>query len=215
MQEAAVGSGRLRINPPLDVEEARDFLHGFESGFFSVDGDGYVQSPFLPPSANGQKILQLFWHSERGRFLFREGVCQLAAVSALVQRYGWPVSSVRLEPNTADVGDIAYGVDIVVRDGGSGSVSICGEVKRSKERLTKMLNELTARLSGGPHSKSVCKRTNHPKAEALWKLSPRFFWAVCPGKARAFRVHQTGSTVELDETPGLLRYPGAGGAGPS
>jgi len=204
-------SRTLTIDPPLDVEEeAEDFLRGLQSGLFSIDPDGYVQSDVLPPgpaNKNRQEIVQLFWRRKNRRFLFREGVCQLAAVSALVLMYGWPASHVRLEPNTGDVGDIAFGVDIIVRDPMHDSVRICGEVKRNRAELGKLLDELRACLRDGPHSKSDCKRKNHPKAEALWELRPDYFWAVCPGKRLAFRVQHAGEIIRLDEIPSLPKGP--------
>ena len=74
----------LTINPPLDAGEAEDFLSGLQSGLFSVNLDGYIQSEVLaaaPTNKNRQKIVQLLWHGKDKRFLFREGVCQLAAAT--------------------------------------------------------------------------------------------------------------------------------------
>jgi len=197
----------LAIRPPLDSQEAEDFLGGLRKGLFSVDLDGYVQSQFLPPSPDRQKILQLFWRTEGGRSLFREGVCQLAAVSALVLRHGWPQASVRLEPNASDVGEVAYGVDIIVRGSVNTQVCLCGEAKRSARELQRMLDQLQQCLREGQHSKSVCKRTNHPKAEALWKLRPAWFWAVCPGKDLVFRLQHDGENLELESAPRIPQGP--------
>ena len=210
LPELSSDSASPKIKPPLDMEEAEDFLCGLREELFTVDSDGYVQSQFLPPAPaqkSRQEILQLFWHYKGRRILFREGVCQLAAVSSLVARCGLPPASVRLEPNTGDVGDVAFGVDIIVRDPADDSVRICGEVKRNTAELSRLLEELTACLRDGRHSKRDCIRKNHTKAEALWKLRPECFWAVCPGKRLAFHVQHRGSLITLEEIPGLPQAP--------
>jgi hypothetical protein len=52
------------IEPEFDADEAAHFVKGIESGLFSIDDDGYVQSVVLPASRRGseqKRILSLFW----------------------------------------------------------------------------------------------------------------------------------------------------------
>jgi len=109
----------------------------------------------------------MFWHTEGGkRVLFREGVCQLAAASALVLEYGWPRDQVRLEPNQADVGDYAYGVDLIVSDRPGGRGIIFGEVKASAGPLATLMREIAACGAQGEHDKSTCGRSQHQEQAA-------------------------------------------------
>ncbi len=132
---------RFAINPPLDGQESEYFLRGMEEGIFSIDDQGYAQSVTLPPpSGKGtqKKILQLFWNSAGGRYLFREGVCQLATVSALTLKYHWRLDQIEMEPTFPDFPHLAWAVDIVLRSA-EGTIAACCEVKRNDRELDQLV----------------------------------------------------------------------------
>jgi len=211
-----VGQNPLTIRPRLHVEEAEDFLDGLEAGLFSVDCDGYVQSPLLPPALNStsrQEILQIFWHWRGRRVLFREGVCQLAAASSLVLEYGWGVKDVRLEPSRGDLRAVAYGVDLAVREPSGGRILICGEVKRDTLELKKLLDDLTDCFLRGSHPGTACNRKNHPKFQFCRHTKAEHFWAVCPGIRRAFRIEFVNDVLNLRSVEDIPTNPRT--AGPS
>ena len=193
---------KLRISPSIDPMEAADFLSGQRAALFTIDELGYAQSPLLPspPAKNErQKLFQLFWHRGNERFLFREGVCQLAAASALVVSYGWPKDQVRLEPNKSDLGDIAYGVDLIVTDRPGGDALIFGEVKRTSGLMAKLIQEVAHCGSKGAHAKSECGNAQHRKFAACWAKRPEYFWAVCPAGRKAFRLVYKQSSLDFVE----------------
>ncbi len=218
---AAGEPGMLNIEPALAAEEAEWLLQGLEADLFNVTSDGYVESELLPaPCAKNkpQKTVQLFWHYETGRRLFREGVCQMAAAATLVLRYGWQRREVYFEPSKAELGALAYGVDLLVRDADQGRVVVCCEVKRNEQELERLLVDMRICGSRSPHEKADCdQRANHPKVATCRKVRPRYFWAVCPGRRDAFRVDYGPETVGLhkigelpDRVAALATLPNSG-----
>lgn len=201
-QSEIVVAGRagseLSIYPPLDTVEAADFRRGLENGLFTIDEDGYVQSKWLPRSAadpDRNKILQVFWRRGDGRMLFREGVCQLAAASALVLRYGWSVDVVQIELS----GPVRWGVDLAVRTTAGGRALILGEVKRRPSDVRRLLVDLDTCAALGQHAKDRCACANHRKHDALLHERPEFLWVVCPGRRCSFRVRFLGDHLRLSE----------------
>ncbi len=200
---AAGEQGMLEIRPALAAEEAEWLMLGVETDLFNVTSEGYVESELLPaPCAKNkpQKTVQLFWHYETGRRLFREGVCQMAAAASLVSRYGR--REVYFEPSKAVLGDLAYGVDLLVRDADQGRVVVCCEVKRDEQELEKLLADMRICGSRSPHDRADCDQraeNNHPKVATCREVRPRYFWAVCPGRRDAFRVDYGPETVVLHE----------------
>lgn len=191
----------LVIKPKLDVNESKYFLLGVEAGLFSID-DGYPQSAFLPPPSKGerkQKMLQLFWRGKSSRFLFREGVCQLAAASSLVIKHGWDISQIQMEPPIKRFGALAYAVDILIGSP-SGNIFVCGEVKSSDREFEKLIRNFRSCCARGKHRKSECEcKSNHPKYEMCAVQKPAYFWAVSPGRETCFRLTYDGETILLDE----------------
>ncbi len=202
---AAGERGMLEIKPALAAEEAEWLMLGVEADLFNVTSEGYVSSELLPapPVKNKpQKTVQLFWHYETGRRLFREGVCQMAAAATLVLRYGWQRREVYFEPSRAELGALAYGVDLLVRDADQGRVVVCCEVKRNEQELERLLLDMRVCGARSPHGKADCDpraMSNHPKVATCREVRPQYFWAVCPGRSEAFRVDYGGETVVLHE----------------
>ncbi len=192
---AVHSSDTLHIKPILDEQEAEDFLAGFTAELFTVDDLGYAQSAHLDevrPKKDRQQIFQLFWHgpklenpspeARRKRYLFREGVCQLAAVSALVLRYGWPREQVYLDPGKTLSGNLQYAVDLVVTSGATGQTVICGEVKRSTADLQALIRQFSDCCQRGAHGKNECNNSQHRKFEACWQSRPQYFLGCLSGK---------------------------------
>lgn len=186
----------LNISPAFDVTEARDFMQGLGADLFDIDDEGYVQSCLLPsPSGKNtrQKMLQLFWRKNGGRILFREGVCQLATVSSLVLTQGWDMGQVIMEPGVAEFGDLAYGVDILIRDKDHGIV-ICGEVKKSAAEFEKLISGFKHCCARGRHAKADCDfPQNHAKYEFCMAIRPSHFFAAAPGKTICFTLEHGAS----------------------
>jgi hypothetical protein len=131
-------------------------------------------------------------------------VCQLAAASALVLNYGWPTKQVRLEPNKQDLGNLAYGVDLIVSEHAGGRAVVYGEAKANLSEARKLIREITSCGAAGNHESSSCKRSQHPKFAACWERRPTYFWVVCPGSRKAFRWEFTDTSlkfVEVDDIP--------------
>jgi hypothetical protein len=208
---AAGEASQLSVKPELDPEEARGVLAGLEAGLFEVDDQGYVSSKLLPPAAvdgDKQRTLPLVWTTKGGRTLYREGICQMAAATSLVLELGWPLAQVFFEPAAEQLGELAYGVDLLVR-ATDGRALICGDVKRSASVLNKLLNDMKACGSRTPHEKAACDmrtRANHPKVAVCRELQPRYFWAVAPGYRLAFEVVYERDTVELKRIADLPRF---------
>lgn len=197
----------LRINPALDAAEAKYFMFGLEEQLFSIDEEGYAQSPLLPKSgssAEQQKGFQLFWHHQNGtRFLFREGISQLAAASLLILKYGWEKSQIQIEARREDFGAIARGVDLIIKSR-SGKVVICGEVKKDDSEFERLIEGFNHCCQQGPHSKNDCKfKSNHPKYEACAFVKPLYFWAVSPGRELCYRLTYSEDKIHLQKVDSL------------
>jgi hypothetical protein len=191
LKNVTVRGATLTIKPTLDESEAKYFIRGLEERLFSVDEEGYVQSTLLglPLVTNTrQKVLQLFWATKGGTKLFREGVCQLATVASLILKYGWLSRQIVMEPSKAEVGHLAYGVDILIRDE-ERSITICGEVKKDRSELHKLVEGFRDCCRRGPHTKDQCKLAkNHRKYEFCYALKPAYFFATAPGEEICFRL---------------------------
>jgi hypothetical protein len=179
------------INPPLHESEAQYFIRGLEEGLFAVDDEGYVQSTLLPhrPRKNTkQKILCLFW-ARNGRWrLFREGVCQMATASSLILKYGWLNTHIRMEPSKAEFRELAYGVDILIRDKAS-NITICGEVKRNRSEFQQMVEGFRYCCQRGLHASEQCKfAKNHPKYDFCAEFKPAYFFVTAPGEEICFKL---------------------------
>nr|WP_290228210.1 hypothetical protein [Trichocoleus desertorum] len=185
----------LRIDPALDSDEAKYFILGLEAQLFSIDDGGYAQSSLLlkPTGSKGQqKGFQLFWHfaykGRKTRALFREGISQLAAASALILKYGWDISQVQIEARREDFGALARGVDLIIKSQ-AGKVLICGEVKKDSREFEKLIEDFHYCCQQGQHSKNDCKcKTNHPKYELCAFVKPVYFWAVSPGRELCYQL---------------------------
>lgn len=197
----------LRINPTLERDEAKCFILGLEAKLFSIDDEGYAQSPLLPKSSSSesqQKGFQLFWHHSNGtRFLFREGISQLAAASLLILRYGWEISQVQIEARREDFGALARGVDLVVKSS-TGKVVICGEVKKDDQEFEKLIEGFHYCCQQGQHDKNDCKfKPNHPKYELCAFVKPLYFWAVAPGKEICYKLSYRDEQILPEEVISL------------
>ncbi len=181
----------LAMVPNLDPTEARCFIEGLERALFSVDDEGYVQSPLLPPPSGQntkQKMLQLFWKKADGRGVFREGICQLATVSSLIIDKGWKVEQIVMEPGKREFRDLAYAVDILIRPSREDRV-ICGEVKKDAAEFQQLVDGFKACCLRGAHSKAECTHAkNHAKYAFCAEIKPPAFFAAAPGKALCFSL---------------------------
>jgi hypothetical protein len=198
---------QLVIAPPLDELEAQFFLRGLEHGIFSIDDEGYVQTQLLPrPSGKNQKqkMLQLFWSREGRRFLFREGVCQLSTVAALILKYGWSVDQIKMEPPISEFRDLAYAVDILIKDA-TGDIAVCGEVKRDSKELQKLIDGFRYCCGIGKHRKDQCPfKKNHAKYEFCSTFKPAYFFATAPGREVCFKLSHMGDVSIQEMYQGLI-----------
>lgn len=195
------------IKPSLHVSEAEYFVRGIEAGVFSIDDQGYVQSPVLPqPSNKGtqKRILQLFWRRAGRHFLFREGVCQVSTVAELVLRYRWPLDHIKMEPRFPELPRLAWAVDISLTNAEGRVVALC-EVKRDNREMDQLLTGFKHCCEAGPHSRDGCHfGKNHPKYELCSEVKPMYFLAASPGRAACFKLSYNGRLVIQEQTPGLL-----------
>ena len=172
----------------LEQEESKYFMLGLENGIFTIDNEGYAQSSFLPkqkPKEDRQKTFQMFWNKRR--HLFREGICQLSAASRLILRDGWCKTQILMEPNKEEVGNLAYGVDLLIKSP-EGKTLICGEVKRDQTELMKLIEGFRNCCSLGSHKENTCNDKNHPKYAICAFLRPLYFWAVSPNQEAFFKL---------------------------
>lgn len=188
------------IDPPLESGEAEHFVRGLEERIFSIDDEGYVQSRVLPlPASNGtqNRILALFWHRAGRRFLFREGVCQLATVAALTLKYGWGLDRIEMEPTFPGLPRLAWAVDIVLRNADR-SIIACCEVKRDDRELDQLVAGFRHCCGAGPHRRDECLfGKNHPKYDLCAVLKPAYFMATSPGREICFRLSHAGGAVTI------------------
>jgi hypothetical protein len=197
----------LRINPALGFEESKYFLLGVEAGLFQPDELGYVQSELLPPPSKGntrQKVCRIFWYDSLPPRLVRECICQLSTASSLIVKRGWLTSHIQMEPDLKDDRDLSYGMDILVRSR-TGQILACVEVKRSMAELQKLIADLRACCTRGPHAKDECGfPQNHPIYEFCAFYKPVYFWAVAPEADVCFRMKYDNRSIELEQ---LLSLP--------
>ena len=191
----------LRINPLLAIEEAKNFLIGLESGLFLFDENGSVQSESLPyPSRPGfrQTLCQVFSVSPQPR-LFRESICQLATVSALVLRRGWLSKQVKMDPDDA----VNYGVDVVV-ESDSGEILVCVEIKRSSHELQKFSSDFRQCCNRGEHAKADCAfQQNHAMFEFCLREQPTYLWAAAPESEICLKLSYANAFIEIEESSTL------------
>lgn len=207
----------IEIAPQLDAEEAEYFVRGIEQGVFSIDEEGYAQSAVLPkPSRKGKqkRALQLFWHRDGRRYLFREGVCQLSTMSALNLRYGWPLVQMQMEPTFAEHPQLAWAVDILLK-GADGNVVACCEIKRNDREFEQLVAGFRHCCTAGPHRKDECEfAKNHPKYELCAAIRPAYFMAVSPGRETCFRLSYCEGTIAITaESSGLMAMSDLAAAG--
>jgi hypothetical protein len=190
------------FEPSLDATEAEYFVRGLDEGLFTIDDEGYAQSPVLPPpSRKGaqKRILSLFWRRAGQRYLFREGVCQLATVSALTLKYGWCLDQIQMEPTLPDLPHLAWAVDIVLRSA-DGTVAACCEVKRNDREFDELVTGFRHCCSVGPHRRDACQfAKNHPKYELCATVAPAYFMVASPGREISFRLSHVESVLGITE----------------
>jgi hypothetical protein len=193
----------LTIKPGLGAKEAEHFLLGIERGIFSIDDESYVRSAVLPSS----RILQLFWRRLRRRYLFREGVCQLATVAELVLEHQWPIEQIEMEPSFPEFPSLHWAVDIILKDAGGTVLAGC-EVKRNDRELELLLRGFEYCCTRGGHCKGECEfKKNHPKYEFCALKRPGWFMAVSPGKQVLLRLSYDTGGVTIGEQIGPLPEP--------
>lgn len=199
----------LQFKPELDTDEAEYFMLGLESRIFEIDDEGYAQSPLLPSvnAVGKQKILQMFWHGPNRRFLFREGVCQLASASSLILKYGWQLSQVYMEPSGKDFGAVAYGVDFLVQSL-AGQALICGEAKKNIPELEKLRQGFHDCCQRGSHSKKICRfPQNHAKFAFCSLAKPQYFWMVAPGREYVYQLSYVDTRIVWEQIDLLPHRP--------
>jgi hypothetical protein len=82
-------------------------------------------------------------------------VCQLATVSALALKLGWPVDQIEMEPRLPEFPTLAWAVDILLRDK-AGAVAACCEVKRNNREFAQMVTGFRQCCDKGQHKKGEC-----------------------------------------------------------
>jgi hypothetical protein len=192
------------IRPTLDAREAEYFIRGLENGIFSIDDEGYVQSVVLPLSSRKrtrQKILCLFWKRLGHAYLFREGVCQISTLAALILKYGCPVDQIKMEPSFPDWPELAWAVDFLLKSPQRTDSAFC-EVKRDDRELNKLISGFRYCCEAGSHPKNECKFSkNHPKYALCVKIKPEYFMAVSPGREVCFQLSYSGHFIAIAEVP--------------
>lgn len=194
----------FNIKPDLSVEEAEYFIRGLEENLFTIDDEGYVQSAFLPPHTKGskkQRMTQFFWRKGDSKFLFREGINQVAVASSLVLKYGWNNNSVKMEPNIAEFEDLAYAVDFFIKDE-TGKIPVCGEAKRNKAEFNNLINGFRSCCERAPHTKADCLfPKNHAKYQFCARYKPAYFFATAPNQQICFSLsHDDGVHIKAEMT---------------
>lgn len=195
----------LSIEPPLDETEAEYFILGLEHGMFSVDEKAYAQAKFLPSSSgkdrDRNKILQVFWAKPKPH-VFREGICQLSTVAALVLKYGWQVDMIEMEPR---IPTLRYAIDFRIRDPRN-EILICGDVKSCENELKSLRGDFRYCCSIGPHLKTQCRKQNHRKYAFCFEFKPLYFFATCPGREVSFKLSHDGQMAIENEFEGLIHH---------
>ncbi len=184
----------LRINPPLALEEAKYFLLGLESGLFSLEAEGYVQSELLPHNFT-QGPGQIFALHPPPPRLVRESIFQLATASTLVLERGWRPSQIKIGADDAS----SYGVDMVVKSVAA-EILVCVEIKRSLHELQKFTSDFRQCCKRGEHAKADCAfQQNHGIYEFCVRAQPNYLWVVAPGDDVGFKLSYAGAMIKVEE----------------
>jgi hypothetical protein len=189
--------------PTLNAYEAEYFVRGLENGIFSIDDDGYVQSTVLPLSGKStrNKVLCLFWKRKGRPFLFREGVCQIATISALTLKYGCPLDQIHMEPTDPGWPELPGAVDILLKNPQGTDIALC-EVKRDDREWNKLISDFEHCCQAGSHAKNECKFSkNHPKYALCVALEPDYFMAVSPGREVCFQLSYAEHSIGIARVP--------------
>ena len=206
-----------KYSPPLAMWEAKYFMLGLKKSLFTVDCETYVQTKMLYPAAKKnyrQRTIQLIWENMKTSGnkqipgLFREGVCQMATASYLSIHDKWEVPEIELEPPKKDYGDLAYAVDILLRESKE-RVAVCCEVKSNKKEFDQLMREFKHCCEIGDHKEEKCNKDNHPKFAMCWALRPRYFYAISPEDRQCYELTYANEKMQLhpiDALPTKAEY---------
>jgi len=187
-----------RNNPNIQVAfqnwEAGFFMRGLELGFFDVTpSDGIIVYPTL----GGETKKNFF--DPRGAGNCREAVTQFAAITQLIEEYGYPVESVLGESVKKDQA-ARYALDALVFDGPQqdrGAVRVAMEAKIQVGQMKQLMCQLDKCCQKGLHDKYVHTlrgRADHAKYQGILVWQPAYLWVVCPTERAAYSVRQVSDT---------------------
>ncbi|MCG5213096.1 hypothetical protein [Streptosporangium sp. KLBMP 9127] len=177
-RERGLTAQALRLQPPLDVDEANGLIQAVGAGLVEIQPDGVFQ---LAGAAPGKGPYNLF---SRGPapILNREYLVQITAFSELVIEHRWPAQRVAFEYDAFDLATFDQ----------TGRPVVVAEAKRDSASLDRMLNEMRAATIG---QVTAPMDTTQRKTAALSRLGSTVFWAVAPGVRRAFNIEIDGYGV--------------------
>jgi hypothetical protein len=173
------------VRVPFQAWEARFFMRGLELGLFEVVSDGLLHYQRL--SGHGPKA-----RHTTGFVGYREVVTQFAALTKLIEEYGWPVENVLAEPPARGRANI-YAFDGLVFDEarlGSGqarqswpTVRIAIEAKINSAQVKKLMRVINKCVQRGFHERHdhpAGERSDHAKFLGIMEWKPAYFLTITP-----------------------------------
>jgi hypothetical protein len=175
------------IRVPFTDWEARFFMRGLELGLFDVTGsDGII----IYGRLGGETKKNFFYPRKPGNC--REAVTQFAAITELIEAYGYPAENVLAESVKRGKSQ-RYALDALVfecprpRIGYADAlwppVSIAMEAKSNAGQVKKLMRQIDECQQRGSHDNSVhtlAARCDHAKFQGILDWQPAYFWVVSP-----------------------------------
>jgi hypothetical protein len=197
------GADPTRLPPCVGVPfrdwEAQFFMRGLELGLFAVnDGLLYYQRLGRHLGRNARNVTSFFFPHQPRKC--REVVTQFAALTELIDAYGWPVENVVAEPPARGRAN-KYAFDGLVFDRGRPSlpheaplrpvVHIAVEAKINSNDVEKLIRTIDKCVHLGLHERHdhpSGEQSDHSKFLGIIEWKPTYFLAVTPKERKIFLV---------------------------
>jgi hypothetical protein len=198
--------------PPFQEWEARLFMRGVDLRLYDVRAsDGILEYDAL-----GGETKKNFFYPKSSN-MGREAVTQFAALTRLIEEYGYPAENILAESVKRSEAE-RYNLDALVFDrprppqGHMGpewpTVRIGMEAKVWPRDVTKLLKQIDKCLAKGKHDKHAHtkgEKCDHKKFQGILTWQPAYFWVVSPTYNQSYLVQRdndmTFSLKPVDDLP--------------
>lgn len=220
----------FKIKIPFQDWEAKFFMRGIALKFFTVvalcdclvrEGKSKLPECHLHAWTLGDTTCKNFFYP-RGPGNGREAVTQFAAITQLIEEYGYPAGNVLPESQGGERAIHRFALDGLVFDGlrppknQRGPVLIAMEAKKVKESVDSLVANIRSCVRRGEHridvhDNSEQEQDGHKKYLGIVAWRPAYFWVVSPTKRLAYSVRQAARTgfslKDVDDIPKFTLRP--------